>query len=46
MENSGAVYEADCDNCLKSIQVKKVENWKKEWKYIGMMGKNCEKIKG
>ena len=30
MKTSGLVYEADCDNCLKIIQVKQVENSKKE----------------
>ena len=26
METSVVVYKVDCDNCLKSIQVKQVEN--------------------
>ena len=30
METSGVVYEIDCNNCLKNIQVKQVEKCKKK----------------
>ena len=32
MENSSVAYEVDYNNCLKSIQVKVAENWKKKRK--------------
>ena len=44
METSGVVYEVDC-NYTVEIQLKYVENWKKQWKKIKMMEKNCKESK-
>ena len=44
METSGVVYEVDC-NYTVEIQLKYVENWKKQWKKIKMMEKNRKESK-